>query len=95
MMGEMQRQPRRRPKPPPADDVPLGAVTITPREIYDAVMRLTTRVETALERGDRTAERVEDHEARIRSLEQHRWPLPSVAIVLSVLGLIVTVLRGG
>lgn len=91
----MQRQSRRRLKPPAAapDEIPLGAVTITPREIYDAVMRLTTRVETALERGDRTAERVEDHEARIRSLEQLRWPLPSLAAVVSVIGLIVAILK--
>lgn len=93
MADEMPRQPRRRPKPQAADDVPLGAVTITPREIYDAVMRLTTRVETALERGDRTAERVEDHEARIRSLEQLRWPLPSLAAVISIISVIVAVVR--
>lgn len=75
------------------DEAPLGSVTISAREIYDAVMRLTTRVETALERGDRTAERVEDHEARIRSLEQLRWPLPSAAVLLSLVGLIIAIVR--
>lgn len=68
-------------------------MTITPREIYDAVMELTANVKTALERGEKTAERVADHEVRIRSLEQLRWPLPSLAAVVAVAGLLVAIFR--
>jgi hypothetical protein len=59
-------------------------VTITAREIYDAVMTLTSRVDDALDRSTRTADKVEDHEARIRSLEQLRWPLPTIGAVLAL-----------
>lgn len=71
----------------------LGTVTITAREIYDAVMRLTARVDTALERGELVEQQVKDHESRIRSLEHLRWPLPSVAAIVSLGALIVALVK--
>lgn len=49
---------------------PLGGVIITSREIYDAVVRLTGRVDVLIEQQTATTHEVQDHEARIRTLEQ-------------------------
>lgn len=69
-------------------DPPLNGVTITAREIYDAVVRLTGRVDVLIEQQTATRGQVQDQEARLRSLERARWPLPaaSVLIALAALG---------
>lgn len=69
----------------------MGPVTITPREIYDAVLRLTGRVDVLITQQSGTARDVEDHEGRLRSLEKARWPLPSAAVLLSLAALLVTI----
>jgi hypothetical protein len=82
---------------------PLGPVIIGPREIYDAVVRLTGAVERIGARQDVTQRESDerhrevrelqtDHEARLRSVERGRWPLPAVAILLSLITLAITVL---
>lgn len=63
---------------------PLVGVTITAREIYDAVVRLSGGVEVIVAQQAQTKSEVEDHETRIRALERARWPLPSIAVLLSV-----------
>lgn len=82
---------------------PLGGVTITAREIYDAVVRLTGRMDVLIEQHNaqgqdlrdheiRADTRYNDHEGRLRSLEKARWPLPSLAAVVSVAALTVAVI---
>ena len=68
---------------------PLGPVTIGLREVYDAVMRLTGTVERLAAQHDDTARQLSDHEARLRTLERSRWPLPSLAALVSIAALIV------
>ncbi len=63
----------------------LGPVTITAREIYDAVLRLSAKVDLVLVQLDEAKTDLGDHEARLRSLERNRWPLPSVALLISLL----------
>ncbi len=81
---------------------PLGNVIITSREIYDAVVRLTGRVDVLIEQHnnlsrdqqehERAAETShQDHEIRIRSLERGRWPLPSLAVLISAGALVLAV----
>jgi hypothetical protein len=74
---------------------PLGGVVITSREIYDAVVRLTGRVDVLIEQQNQTAHTSQDHESRMRSLEKSRWPLPSVAMLVSIAALAMTFLTGG
>ena len=69
-------------------DQPLGFAVITSREIYDAVVRLTGRVDVLIEQQNHTAQEVVDHEARLRALEKARWPLPSLAVVLSLAAIV-------
>lgn len=65
---------------------------ITSREIYDAVVRLTGRVDVLIEQQSQTNSDVQDHEARIRVLERGRWPIPALTIVLAIGALGVSIL---
>lgn len=77
---------------PPQQPDPLGTVTITAREIYDAVLQLKGSVDAQNAHLDEIASDVHDHETRIRSLEKGRWPLPSLAVVVSLAGLAIAVI---
>jgi len=68
---------------------PMGPITITAREVYDAVVRLTGRVDVLISQQSTTQAEVQDHESRLRSLEKARWPLPSAAVLLSIAALII------
>lgn len=77
---------------------PLGPVVITTREIYDQLVRLGDAVRDALstmaklaDGQDEIKRDVADHETRLRSLERSRWPLPSLAAVVSLLALAGTI----
>lgn len=67
----------------------MGPITITAREVYDAVIRLTGRVDVLISQQSTTQAEVQDHESRLRVLERARWPLPSAAVLLSIAALIV------
>jgi len=67
----------------------LGSVEIGAREIYDAVMHLQVAVERLGDHYDSTHREVIDHETRIRTLERGRWPLPSLAVVVSAAAVII------
>lgn len=82
---------------------PLGNVVITAREIYDAVVRLTGRVDVLIEQQNTTSRDLSDHEkasssvhadfeTRLRSLERARWPLPSLAAAVSLVALSLTLI---
>jgi hypothetical protein len=71
--------------PDPLHD-PL-AVRITGREIYDAVVRLTGRVDVLIEQQTATRAEVADHEARLRAVERRLWPLPTAGLLVSVAAL--------
>lgn len=68
---------------------PIGPVVIGAREVYDAVVRLTAAVERLAAGHDGATRDLADHEARIRGLERGRWPLPSLAAVVSLVSLAV------
>ena len=77
---------------------PLQGIWITSREIYDAVVRLTGRVDVLIEQQTHVRLEIEelkkdhrDHEDRIRDLEKSRWPLPALAAVIAVASLALTV----
>lgn len=70
---------------------PLGFAVISSREIYDAVVRLTGRVDVLIEQQNHTSQEVVDHEARLRALERARWPLPSLAVLLSTAAIVIPI----
>ncbi len=69
----------------------MGDIVITAREVYDAVVRLTGRVDVMIAQSEAARTAVQDHESRLRSLEKARWPLPSAAILLSVAALFIQI----
>lgn len=72
---------------------PLLGVTIQSREIYDAVVRLTGRVDVLITQHDESRTDIKDHEMRIRQLESNRWPLQSISLVVAVAALVVTFVK--
>ena len=76
---------------------PLGPVYIGPREIYDQLVRLTATVDRLVAQHDDVGKDIADHEARLRALERARWPLPSLAVLVSIASLVLAffALRGG
>ncbi|MFV2094813.1 hypothetical protein ACFHW1_04890 [Micromonospora sp. LOL_014] len=79
------------PTPPRRGDDPL-AVKITGREIYDAVVRLTGRVDVLIEQQTAVRADLADHEERIRTVERRLWPLPTVSVLIAVAALAVGLL---
>jgi len=67
----------------------LGPVVIGPREIYDAVTRLAEQVARLVDQHDGTRAEVADHEARLRTLERSKWPLPAVTVLVSIGSLVI------
>lgn len=43
-----------------------------------------------VQRSDQTEKALDDHDRRLDALERSRWPLPSIAAVLGVAGLILS-----
>ncbi|MFF0426920.1 hypothetical protein ACFYUJ_21210 [Streptomyces sp. NPDC004520] len=41
-----------------------------------------------VQRGDQTDKRLDDHDSRLDALERSRWPLPSLAVLVALAGLI-------
>jgi hypothetical protein len=71
---------------------PLGPVMVGAREIYDQVVRTQGLVERLGDRIEDLNKDLIDHEARIRSLERNRWPLPSLSVLVSVAALLIAAL---
>lgn len=78
--------------PPPDNGVPHTApqfvVAITLKEVYDAVVALTGRVDLSIYQQGEMRRDVDDHETRLRSLERGRWPLPALAALVSIAAVI-------
>jgi hypothetical protein len=72
---------------------PLGPVVITAREIYDQLIRVAAAVERLVGQLDEQARDVHDHETRLRSLERGRWPLPALAVLVSIAALVLAFLK--
>ncbi|MFI0736401.1 hypothetical protein ACH4S9_46640 [Streptomyces sp. NPDC021225] len=77
--------------PPPSDPT---AVALELERIRRTIEVGFTRTDGALallvQRHDQTDRQLADHDTRLDSLERGRWPLPSVAAVVGLLGLILS-----
>lgn len=69
------------------------SVSITWREIYDAVVRLTGRVDVLIIQNEDQKAVDKDHELRIRQLESNRWPLPTLSVILAAAALVVSFIK--
>jgi hypothetical protein len=73
----------------PSTPIPDGSVIITPTEVYAEVRATREAVGSLARQLDKVPGQVDDHEKRLRTLERARWPLPSLAAVCGVGGLVV------
>lgn len=64
-------------------------VMIGLQQIYDKIVTLEGTVARLVDQHDGVTREVTDHEARLRSLERGRWPLPALTIVIALLSLAV------
>lgn len=62
------------------DRDPLGPVTVSAREIYDAVIGVRDDVRSLRQSRDAVTDTQEDHEERIRALERWKYALPVTAL---------------
>lgn len=68
-----------------------GSVLVTPADMYAEMRAMSTtmtRMEGKLDAAASMQTAVADHESRLRTLERSRWPLPSLAAVCGVAGLV-------
>lgn len=63
----------------------VTGVIISAREIYDAVVRLTGRVDVVIDQTQDIKNDVKDHEMRLRALEANRWPVPLLNVILALI----------
>ena len=81
---------------------PTFVVVITPKEIYDAVRQMSGKLDVLIEQQSHTNKELtdvqreldetkKDYEARLRSLERARWPLPSLAAIVALASLGLTI----
>lgn len=73
-------------------------VRVTLRDIYEKVEKQAKEFAVLNAKLDRMCEpllgQVKDHETRIRTIERWVFALPGTAMVLSVAGLVIAVLKG-
>lgn len=54
------------------------------RSMHDALSRVEAKVDGLRDDYKEVKDDVADHESRLRSLERGRWPLPSLAVLVSM-----------
>lgn len=68
--------------------------TVSNKDIYSLLMSLQGQMTTLVTQGSQSAREIVDHESRLRLLEKARWPLPSLAVLLSLAALLLPFMRG-
>lgn len=68
-------------------------VVITLKEVYEKLVDVLSKIDRALDKQDGHDHIQKDHETRIRTLERARWPLPSIAALVSVIALVISFVR--
>ncbi|MFE5771454.1 hypothetical protein ACFQ7O_24175 [Streptomyces sp. NPDC056485] len=73
--------------------IPDTGVYISPAQMYqevrglaEAVARIESKLDGILDDGKEARGLIADHEARIRTLEKSRWPLPTIGVLAGVAG---------
>lgn len=70
----------------------MGPIVYTQRELLRELQELRAMVTRLADRDESGRAQVADHETRLRLLERARWPLPSLAILISVASVVVALL---
>lgn len=81
------------PLQPPPPGEPGYFYGITNEAIYTALINLQGQVSVLVQQGTQSAKEIVDHETRLRVLERSRWPLPSIAVLVSLAAFVATFVR--
>lgn len=73
--------------------VTLADVWSELKEQKEILNSISTRLDRMGDASDHQAERISDHERRVRDLERRVWALPSVATVIALGSLLYQILR--
>ncbi|MGW3724843.1 hypothetical protein [Streptomyces sp. NPDC000851] len=72
------------------DNEDVGTVTIGAREIYDQLVAMREEVRASTQSHATVAEKLADHEERIRGVERWKYAVPA-ALVTTVMSAAVTI----
>ncbi|MER8042601.1 hypothetical protein [Streptomyces sp. NPDC094032] len=75
--------------PPPHDPATSVAVELEKirGELTAGFARTDGSLALLVQRGDQNDRKLDDHETRLDALERGRWPLPSLAALVALVGL--------
>ncbi|WP_404958987.1 hypothetical protein [Streptomyces sp. 147326] len=84
---------------PPAPDETGAGVALELERLRAVVEVGMTRIDGSLallvQRSDQTDKQIADHESRLDALERGRWPLPSLAALVAVVGVLLALWQAG
>ncbi|MGF0176730.1 hypothetical protein ACQF36_41630 [Streptomyces sp. Marseille-Q5077] len=72
-------------QPPPPESVAVELEKLR-GTMAEGFARVDGSLALLVQRGDQTDRQLADHDQRLDALERGRWPLPSVAAVVGLLG---------
>jgi hypothetical protein len=70
-----------------------GVVFVGLKEIYEKVVALGVKVDVLLSQHTDAVADIKDHEGRLRMLERARWPLPAIAVLVSITAVVLAYVR--
>ena len=76
----------------PHHDPNSNVVVVSLKDMYDTLVQLVSRVDLLIAQHTDQGKDLADHEARLRSLERGRWPLPTIGALAGVGALVVAIL---
>ncbi|MGA5509360.1 hypothetical protein [Streptomyces umbrinus] len=77
-------------QPPPTESVAVELEKLR-GTMAEGFARVDGALALLVQRGDQTDRQLADHDQRLDNLERSRWPLPSVAALIAVVGLTLSV----
>ncbi|MGI5444157.1 hypothetical protein ACQEVM_38610 [Streptomyces sp. CA-243310] len=82
--------------PPAPDDTGVALELERLRAVVEVGMtRIDGSLALLVQRSDQTDKQVADHENRLDALERGRWPLPSLAALVAVVGALLALWQAG
>ncbi|MET9468477.1 hypothetical protein ABZY44_27560 [Streptomyces sp. NPDC006544] len=82
--------------PPAPDDTGVALELERLRAVVEVGMtRIDGSLALLVQRSDQTDKQVADHERRLDLLERGRWPLPSLAALVAVVGVLLALWQAG
>lgn len=64
-----------------------GGVYISSQQIYSTVLQVSGKMDVLILQSQSIQDQGRDHEARLRSLEGTRWPLPTLSVLVALVSL--------